>query len=322
MPTNYRCSVSRIWEVRTATPTATPTNTIEPGVSYKLEYRAGADTRIALSETINPNIIFQNNGGHSIDLSRVVVRYYYSADRYDGDENIQIDYAREKPGRDDITDKVNVDIIELPGNCQDRILEISFASDAGEIKKNGKIEIGLRVTRTDGNKYDQSNDYSFGDQNGWKWWEKITVYVGGYLIWGIEPPVCTLTPAPTPQLTVTPTTTPTEVPTVTPTMIPTQELIAEPMSAKNTYNYPNPCQGETTIRFSLDEPKKVSIVLYDIKGKLIWHKDLSESDTRTGVNYIVWNAVNDLGREVANGVYILKVITADKVITKKVAIIH
>jgi len=114
---------------------------------------------------------------------------------------------------------------------------------------------------------------------------------------------------------------PVPAPTVTPTAIPTEILIAEKMSEENTYNYPNPCKDKTTIRFSLSEPKEVSIVLYTVDGQLVWQKNLGPADTQRGINYIEWNTVNDLGNKVANGVYILKVITADKIVTKKIAVV-
>jgi len=76
------------------------------------------------------------------------------------------------------------------------------------------------------------------------------------------------------------------------------------------------------IRFSLDEAKDVNIIIYDTKGKQIWKKDLSSKDTRVGINYITWEAKDEKGERVGNGVYILKIATDGKIITKKIAVIR
>jgi hypothetical protein len=296
----------------TATPTVTPTNTIEPGLRWKLKYRAGI--KGSTTSTLYPELVLQNDGNNGVDLNKVVIRYYYTADGYDGGETIRIDYAREKPGRDDISDKLVVSLIKLPGACQDRILEIGFTADAGEIKKNGKLEIGIKIIRQDMGQYNQDNDYSFDNGNGWKWWEKITVYTGGYLIWGAEP-IC-----PTPTITSTPEQTLLSMLKIekdTPTSV-----LAEPLSSKNTYNYPNPCNGQTNIRFSLEKPVDVNIAIYDLAGKMVWLKVLKSSEVRAGINAVVWRAINDIGLSAANGVYILNVSAGGRTITKKIAIVQ
>lgn len=96
--------------------------------------------------------------------------------------------------------------------------------------------------------------------------------------------------------------------------------ITEEMNETNTYNYPNPCSDSTVIRFPLTQSQEVRIIISDINGKVIWNKLLSEAEVIVGVNYVTWNVVNDAGISVANGVYICKVITKDKVITKKIVV--
>jgi hypothetical protein len=96
--------------------------------------------------------------------------------------------------------------------------------------------------------------------------------------------------------------------------------ITEAMSEKNVYNYPNPAKESTTIRFPVTEATDVKIVVTDINGKVVWHKELGSSDVVVGVNYVLWNLSNDAGARIGNGVYICKVIAGDKVITKKIAV--
>ncbi len=97
--------------------------------------------------------------------------------------------------------------------------------------------------------------------------------------------------------------------------------ITEEMNENNTYNFPNPCSDSTTIRFPLTEKTEVKIIIYDINGKTVWSKTLNEAEVITGVNYVVWNLTNDAGLAISNGTYICKVITKDKVVTKKIAVV-
>lgn len=97
--------------------------------------------------------------------------------------------------------------------------------------------------------------------------------------------------------------------------------ITEDMSDTNTYNYPNPCKGSTTIRFPLTATQEIKIMITDVNGRAVWHKDLSQNDVIAGVNTIQWNCVNDNGVEVANGVYIMKVSSKTKTVTKKIAVV-
>ena len=100
-----------------------------------------------------------------------------------------------------------------------------------------------------------------------------------------------------------------------------RKVPAEPISRENTYNYPNPAKDSTTIRFSLDEPTDVEIVIYDAAGRTLWEKALSETETRAGVNRVVWDLVTNTGNDAANGVYIYKVITGSRSITKKIVVL-
>ena len=68
----------------------------------------------------------------------------------------------------------------------------------------------------------------------------------------------------------------------------------------------------------MDESKDASVIIYNMRGKEVWRKDISAI---AGVNQLLWDLRNNIGLSVANGVYILKIITDDKIITKKIAVI-
>jgi hypothetical protein len=93
------------------------------------------------------------------------------------------------------------------------------------------------------------------------------------------------------------------------------------LSEKTVYNFPNPATTSTTIRFPLPAPQEVKIAIADSTGTLVWEKQLSQADTIAGVNTVVWKIINEAGMTVSNGVYLVKVITKDKVITKKIVVL-
>ncbi|HET6767362.1 MAG TPA: DUF4331 family protein [Chitinophagaceae bacterium] len=69
----------------------------------------------------------------------------------------------------------------------------------------------------------------------------------------------------------------------------------------NLTTYPNPSNGNSTIKYSVDAPSQVKIVVYDIQGKLV--KILSDKKQDAGVYTLQWN--ND---HVANGTYVVTAI--------------
>jgi len=103
--------------------------------------------------------------------------------------------------------------------------------------------------------------------------------------------------------------------------IATETPVVENFNEKTVYNYPNPVKDSTIIRFPLKIQQEVSIVIYDINGKVVWTKELNSAGTFIGINTVVWNVRNDMGVEVSNGVYLLRVKTKNNAVTKKIAVI-
>jgi hypothetical protein len=106
------------------------------------------------------------------------------------------------------------------------------------------------------------------------------------------------------------------------TLTPTPTRIYETLSDKDVYSYPNPSRGETNIRFPLAAPKETHIIIEDINGKRVWTRNLREGDTTGGINKIVWNGINDTGRQVSNGIYLLVIQADNKTVKKKIAIVQ
>ena len=68
-------------------------------------------------------------------------------------------------------------------------------------------------------------------------------------------------------------------------------------------NYPNPFNPTTTIRYHLDAPAKVQMVIYDALGQKV--KILIDGESQLiGLHEIKWDGRDDQGRSVASGVYL------------------
>ena len=71
-------------------------------------------------------------------------------------------------------------------------------------------------------------------------------------------------------------------------------------------NYPNPFNPETWIPFNLSKEANVRIHIYDLKGRIVRVVDLGDKQegmyiTKEKAAY--WNGRNELGEQVASGVY-------------------
>ena len=69
-------------------------------------------------------------------------------------------------------------------------------------------------------------------------------------------------------------------------------------------NYPNPFNPNTTIKFSLAQTGKVSLIIYNIKGKKV--KTLVNGILEPQNYSVSWNGVDDDGKQVSSGVYLYR----------------
>ncbi len=85
-------------------------------------------------------------------------------------------------------------------------------------------------------------------------------------------------------------------------------------------NFPNPFNPETSIRYNLPEASRVSIVIYDLLGRRV--RTLIDSQQKeTGYFTARWNGLDDLGGQVATGVYIYQLKTSSKSISRKMILL-
>jgi hypothetical protein len=104
-------------------------------------------------------------------------------------------------------------------------------------------------------------------------------------------------------------------------------LVSSEAKILHVYNYPNPFRNETHFTFKLTQiPDEIKIKIFTIAGRLIRELNLSSSELKFDFNKIYWNGKDDDGDEIANGVYLYKVImkAGDKTetVTQKLAVVR
>jgi len=72
-------------------------------------------------------------------------------------------------------------------------------------------------------------------------------------------------------------------------------------------NVPNPFNPSTTIRFELAVPADVTLIVYDVAGRVV--KRLVDGRTGAGVHDAVWDGTNAAGQRVSSGVYFYRLTT-------------
>lgn len=163
-------------------PIEDPEDPIEKVALIDVKYRSGLKDNT--KNTIRAVVNIKNTGTVPINLSDVVLRYWFTND---GNEqnNFTCEYA--SFGEGNVIGKIHY--IENPVEGADTYCEISFTSEAGRLPIGASTgEIPFRIECGE-SVYDQENDYSamlsltgeLGDNN------KITAYINGELKYGIEP---------------------------------------------------------------------------------------------------------------------------------------
>ena len=74
-------------------------------------------------------------------------------------------------------------------------------------------------------------------------------------------------------------------------------------------NRPNPWQGSTTIRFSLEKAEAARLTVFDVQGRSI--RTLRDGMQSAGLQQVIWDGRNDRGALAPTGVYFYRLETAD-----------
>jgi len=87
----------------------------------------------------------------------------------------------------------------------------------------------------------------------------------------------------------------------------------------NFYNYPNPFNPATTLRYDLQVDSFVKIIVYDMLGKVV--KNLLSAKQSSGSKSIEWNAIDNQGQLLSAGVYLYSIEFADFRVVKKMVLL-
>jgi len=84
--------------------------------------------------------------------------------------------------------------------------------------------------------------------------------------------------------------------------------------------YPNPFRGKTLMNMQVNEPGKVNITVYNIKGQKV--RKLMDSFSETAYHQIVWDGYDEKGGKASSGIYTIQIRHKNKVVgIKKVTLI-
>ena len=78
------------------------------------------------------------------------------------------------------------------------------------------------------------------------------------------------------------------------------------LQLKDVFNFPNPFSSATTFTMVVNQPCQVKIKIFTVSGRLI--ETLDNLVAEAGINHFYWNGRDREGDDVANGVYLYKII--------------
>ena len=84
----------------------------------------------------------------------------------------------------------------------------------------------------------------------------------------------------------------------------TQDIKQIPNSFELGQNYPNPFNPETVIPFSVPEPGDLRISIFNVLGQEV--AVLVDAPFGAGYHRVVWDGKNHSGRDVASGLYLVR----------------
>ncbi|MFG3102282.1 endo-1,4-beta-xylanase [Streptomyces sp. NPDC048182] len=168
--------------VSAASAEATATTAAGGGGGPGLVVQHRVNDQSATDNQIKPGLRLVNRGGAAADLSRVTLRYWFTGDGGSSAFSAWCDYAAVGCGA------VREKVVALPAGRPgaDHYLEVSFAS--GSLAAGASTgEIQLRVNKADWSAFTEADDHSYRVASSYADAPKVTAYVDGVLVHGIEP---------------------------------------------------------------------------------------------------------------------------------------
>jgi serine/threonine protein kinase len=125
-----------------------------------------------------------NIGREPIELSRVEVRYWFTAD--DGPDEFEVWCDWAELGCEHIRQRV--ESVDPATDDADHVLVLRFGRNAGWLDPDESTgEIQNRLNKSDWSTFDERNDHSYAHATTYRTAPRVAGYVDGELSWGAEP---------------------------------------------------------------------------------------------------------------------------------------
>lgn len=85
-------------------------------------------------------------------------------------------------------------------------------------------------------------------------------------------------------------------------------------------HYPNPFNPTTTIKYELPVGAAVELTVYDLVGQQV--RTLQTGRQEAGRHQLEWDGRDDLGKEVASGMYMYKLVTPERTLVRKMMLLR
>ena len=99
-----------------------------------------------------------------------------------------------------------------------------------------------------------------------------------------------------------------------------QEMIGLPSETQLQQNVPNPFNSETVIPWFLLKPGFVRLEVYSLTGQRV--AVLHQGPLQAGFHRIHWDGRDDGGRALASGVYLYRLVSGDRLLTRKLTLLR
>tara|TARA_B100001964_G_scaffold216052_1_gene254960 strand:- start:583 stop:975 length:393 start_codon:yes stop_codon:yes gene_type:complete len=93
-----------------------------------------------------------------------------------------------------------------------------------------------------------------------------------------------------------------------------------PIFLSLSQNYPNPFNPLTSIEFQIDINDNIQLTIYDIKGRQV--KTLISGFVLAGSYITNWDGKDKHGFNVPSGIYIYKLLTSNRTLSKKMTLLR
>ncbi len=282
----------------TSTPTLAPTNTATPAGAGSLTVYLLSGVTANTTNSPHPQIEVKNTGTAPLNLNNVEVRYWFNCDCTGQSLQSWVDWAGLMPAGTSVTGDVQTTV--QPTTLGGQTDYISYKFSGNLVLQPGQfIEVQGRFNKSDYSNMTQSNDWSYAADTSFTQTTKITVYLGGVLVWGQEPTAVT---SALKSASVVAFPNPSTGSGVNLSVNLTAGAGASGASAQEV--------GSPTV---VDPDAQVTFRVFTLASRQIWTTTVTGASLGSSGNHVIYWDERDLaGASLANGVYYVTVTVKSK----------